>query len=104
MKKSELILKVNVCVNFREHANDFSDELPESNCRKVVKCFQKKVIDRERLAKMILEREVSLQLGAFDDMKSATWSPSSCSGIKINSSSNFNISAKSAKSSITPQR
>ncbi|CAG9537237.1 unnamed protein product [Cercopithifilaria johnstoni] len=91
-------------LHIREQADDFVNGLPQSNYKKVVKCFRKKVVDRERLAKMISEREISLQLGAFDDMKSATWSPSTYSGIKINSSSKFNISAKSAKSSNIPQR
>lgn len=105
--KNEIPTRKNELIDirpFREHADDFINGPPQSSYKKVVKCFRKKVVDRERLAKMILEREISLQLGAFDDMKSATWSPSTYSGIKVNNSSKFNISAKSAKSSNIPQR
>ncbi|KAL3981557.1 C2 domain family protein [Acanthocheilonema viteae] len=91
-------------LHIREHLDDFTSGLPQSNYKKIVKRFRKKIVDRERLAKMISEREISLQLGAFDDMKSLAWSPSMYSGIRINSSSKFSISAKSAKSSNIPQR
>uniref|UniRef100_A0A0R3RMK6 Inositol-pentakisphosphate 2-kinase n=1 Tax=Elaeophora elaphi TaxID=1147741 RepID=A0A0R3RMK6_9BILA len=91
-------------LRIREHAATFTNGLSQSNYKKVVKCFRKKVVDRDRLAKMISEREISLQLGTFDDMKSATWSPSTYSGIRVNSSSKFNISVKSFKSSNIPQR
>ncbi|VDN83102.1 unnamed protein product [Brugia pahangi] len=91
-------------LHIREHANVSISRPPQSNYKKIVKCFRKKVVDRERLAKMISEREVSLQLGTFNDMKSSTWSPITYSGIKITNSSKFNISAKTAKSSNIPQR
>ncbi|EFO22093.1 C2 domain-containing protein [Loa loa] len=91
-------------LHIREHTDNFINGPPQSNYKKIVKCFRKKVIDRERLAKMISEREISLQLGAFDDIKSATWSPSTYSGIRISNSSKFNIIAKSSKSSNIPQR
>ncbi|KAM3726652.1 C2 domain-containing protein [Dirofilaria immitis] len=91
-------------LHIREHANNSNKGPPQSNYRKVIKCFQKKVVDRERLAKMISEREISLQLGTFDDMKLTTWSPTVYSGIRVNNSSKFNISAKSAKSSNILQR
>ncbi|VDK75079.1 unnamed protein product [Onchocerca ochengi] len=90
-------------LHIREHTDDSIKKPPQSNYKKVIKCFRKKVVDRERLAKMISEREISLQLGAFDDMKSTT-SPASHSGIRVNNSSKFNISAKPAKSSNIPQR
>uniref|UniRef100_A0A1I8EGT2 C2 domain-containing protein n=1 Tax=Wuchereria bancrofti TaxID=6293 RepID=A0A1I8EGT2_WUCBA len=91
-------------LHIREHANDSISGPPQSNYKKIVKCFRKKVVNRERLAKMISEREISLQLGTFNDMKSSTWSPITYSGIKISNSSKFNISAKTLKSSNIPQR
>ncbi|VDO26780.1 unnamed protein product [Onchocerca flexuosa] len=90
-------------LHIRVDTDDSTKRPPQSNYKKMIKCFRKKVVDRERLAKMISEREISLQLGAFDDMKSTT-SPASYAGIRVNNSSRFNISAKSAKSSNIPQR
>lgn len=92
-------------LHIRERTDDARTGSQQSHyMKRMFKRFRKKVVDREHLAKMISEREISLQLGAYDDVKPAISSPNAYSGIKIINSSKFSISAKSAKISNIPQR
>ncbi|VDN26728.1 unnamed protein product [Gongylonema pulchrum] len=89
----------------REPVDDCTKGSQQSHyMKRMFRRFRKKVVDRDHLAKMISEREVSLQLGAFDDMKPASSSPSTYSGIKIINGSKFTLSTASAKASNLPQR